>query len=327
MSTSTIGNAMPIISLLVFASVVLLCGAGYLLWRSQRGVAATRLQRRLDMVARSQGGERSVRKQRQLSDVSAIARLLGGMLLANRIERFIGQAGLGWTVSTLVLSSAAAGSLGLALALATSQPLLFGLLVAAVLACLPWLYVVWKRGRRLRRLERQLPEALDLITRAVRAGHALPLAIQLLSDEMPDPIAGEFRLVHEQVSFGISLQHSLTALCERVPLTDMRYFVVSVLIQRQSGGNLTEVLSNLSKLIRERLKLLARVRVLSSEGRMSAWTLAVLPFMLGGLMYWANPAFMSPLWTDPLGISIIRTLLTMMLFGIIVLMRLTKIRV
>jgi tight adherence protein B len=327
MSISTVGNVMPIISLLVFASVLLLCGSGYLLWRSRRGVAAMRLQRRLDLVARTQGGERSVRKQRQLSDVSSIARLLSSLSLANRLERIIEQAGLGWTVSSVTLTSAAAGLVGLALMLLTAQPPLFGLLVGAVLASLPWLYVTWKRGRRLRRLERQLPEALDLITRAVRAGHSLPLAIQLLSEEMPDPIAGEFRLVHEQVSFGISLQHSLTALCERVPLTDMRYFVVSVLIQRQSGGNLTEVLSNLSKLIRERLKLFARVRVLSSEGRMSAWTLAVLPFMLGGLMYWANPAFMSPLWTDPLGISIIRTLLTMMLFGIIVLMRLTKIRV
>lgn len=327
MSTSTISNAMPIISLLVFASVILLCGSGYLLWRSRRGAAALRLQRRLELVARTQGGERSVRKHRQLSDVSAIARLLNGMSLANRTEQLIGQSGLAWTVSTLALTSAFAGLAGLGLVLLTAQPALFGLLVGAVLASLPWLYVMWKRGRRLRRLERQLPEALDLITRAVRAGHALPLAIQLLSEEMPDPIAGEFRLVHEQVSFGISLQHSLSALCERVPLTDMRYFVVSVLIQRQSGGNLTEVLSNLSKLIRERLKLFARVRVLSSEGRMSAWTLALLPFVLGALMYWANPDFMRPLWTDPIGISIIQTLLTMMVFGIIVLMRLTKIRV
>jgi tight adherence protein B len=327
MSISTIGNAMPIISLLVFVSVLLLCGSVYLLWRSRRGVAAMRLQRRLNLVARTQEAQRSVRKHRQLSDVSVIARLLSGLSLANRTERMIGQSGLGWTVSTLALASASAGLLGLSLVLLTAQPPLFGLVMGGVLASLPGLYMMWKRSKRLRKLERQLPEALDLITRAVRAGHALPLAIQLLSEEMPDPIAGEFRLVHEQVSFGVSLQHSLTALCERVPLTDMRYFVVSILIQRQSGGNLTEVLTNLSKLIRERLKLFARVRVLSSEGRMSAWTLAVLPFVLGALMYWANPEFMRPLWTDPMGISIIQTLLSMMVFGIIVLMRLTKIRV
>jgi tight adherence protein B len=320
-------STMPVISVLVFVSVLLLCVAGYQLWRSRRGTAAVRLQRRLAQVARAGEGERSLLKQRQLSEVSAIARLLSSVAVAARLERLIEQAGLSWTVASVTLTGAAAGALGLAFVILTAQPALFGLLAGAVLASLPWMYVMWKRNRRMRRLEQQLPEALDLITRAVRAGHALPLAIQLLSEEMPDPIASEFRMVHEQVSFGISLQQALTGLCERVPLTDMRYFAVSILIQRQSGGNLTEVLGNLSKLIRERLKLLARVRVLSSEGRMSAWTLALLPFVLGGLMYLANPDFMRPLWTDPIGVSIIQTLLTMMLFGIILLTRLVKIRV
>jgi len=327
MSNTAASTPFPIIFALVFVSVMLLCVAGYLMWRSRRGAAAMRLQRRLDLVARTSEGQRSLLKQRQLSDVSAIARLLSELALATRLERLIGQSGLSWTVSSLLLTSAAVGSLGLAYVILTGQPAIFGVVMAGLLASLPWLYVIWKRSKRLRRLERQLPDALDLITRAIRAGHSLPLGIQLLSEEMPDPIAGEFRLVHEQVSFGVSLQQALTSLCERVPLTDMRYFVVSVLIQRQSGGNLTEVLGNLSKLIRERLKLLARIRVLASEGKMSAWTLALLPFVLGGLMYLANPEFMRPLWTDPIGISIIQTLLTMMVAGIIVLMRLVKIRV
>ena len=327
MSNTAASTPFPIIFALVFVSVMLLCVAGYLMWRSRRGAAAMRLQRRLDLVARTSEGQRSQLKQRQLSDVSAIARLLSDLALATRLERLIGQSGLSWTVSSLLLTSAAVGSLGLAYVILTGQPAIFGVVMAGLLASLPWLYVIWKRSKRLRRLERQLPDALDLITRAIRAGHSLPLGIQLLSEEMPDPIAGEFRLVHEQVSFGVSLQQALTSLCERVPLTDMRYFVVSVLIQRQSGGNLTEVLGNLSKLIRERLKLLARIRVLASEGKMSAWTLALLPFVLGGLMYLANPEFMRPLWTDPIGISIIQTLLTMMVAGIIVLMRLVKIRV
>jgi tight adherence protein B len=306
---------------------MVLCASLYALWRSHRGTAAQRLNRRLDLVAGAGEGQRSVLKQRQLSEVSAIARLLSGLSLATRFEQLIGQAGLPWTVASLVFCSAAAGLVGLGVVVLTAQPPLFGVLLAGLLASLPWLYVMWKRSKRLRRLERQLPDALDLITRAVRAGHSLTLAIQLLSEEMPAPIAGEFRLVHEQVSFGVSLQQALNSLCERVPLTDMRYVVVAILIQRQSGGNLTEVLGNLSKLIRERLKLHARVRVLSSEGRMSAWTLALLPFVLGGLMYLANPAFMQPLWTDPIGISIVQTLLTMMMFGILILMRLVKIRV
>jgi tight adherence protein B len=208
-----------------------------------------------------------------------------------------------------------------------AQPLYFRLVLAGLLAALPWGYVATQRRRRLRRLDQQLPEALDLITRAVRAGHSLPLGIQMLADEMPEPIAAEFRLVHEQVSFGVSLQQALAGLCERVPLTDYRYFAVAVLIQRQSGGNLAEVIGNLSHLIRERLKLLARVRVLSAEGRMSAWTLALLPFLLGALLYFVNPDFMRPLWVDPIGVSMLRALLCMMLLGIVVLSRITRIRV
>ena len=256
-----------------------------------------------------------------------LARALSGVAVAARLNNLIAQAGLHWTVARLLLTSVTAGVAGLALGMLAAQPLIFCLVLAGVLAALPLFWVTWKRRRRLRRLEQQLPEALDLIGRAVRAGHSLPLGIQLLADEMPDPIAAEFRLVHEQVSFGVSLQQALAGLCERVPLTDYRYFAVAVLIQRQSGGNLTEVLGNLSKLIRERLKLLTRIRILTSEGKMSARTLALLPFILGALLYWVNPSFMRPLWTDPIGLGMLRVLLSMMLLGIIVLGRITKIHV
>jgi tight adherence protein B len=111
-----------------------------------------------------------------------------------------------------------------------------------------------------------------------------------------------------------------------VPLTDLRYFVVAVLIQRESGGNLTEILSNLSRLIRERLKLMARVRVLSSEGRLSAWILSLMPFFIGGVLNFANPEFMKPLWTDPIGHSIIKYLLILMVIGVFIMRKLVKIR-
>ena len=111
----------------------------------------------------------------------------------------------------------------------------------------------------------------------------------MVGEEMAEPIAGEFRIVHDEVNFGVSLQQALTNLSERVPITDLRYFVVAVLIQRESGGNLTEVLGNLSRLIRERLKLLAKVRVLSSEGRLSAWILGLMPFALAVLLQHAQP--------------------------------------
>ena len=184
-----------------------------------------------------------------------------------------------------------------------------------------------KRAQRLASIERQLPDTLDLLTRALRAGHAFTAGLKMAGEELSDPIAAEFRTVHDEINFGVSLEQALTNLSERVPLTDMRYFVVAVLIQRDSGGNLTEILGNLSRLIRERAKLLAKVKVLSSEGRMSAWILALLPFALGGAMYLANPKFMGPMFTDPMGITMLKYLLTMMLIGVLVLRRIVRIRV
>ena len=149
----------------------------------------------------------------------------------------------------------------------------------------------------------------------------------MVGEEMSEPIAGEFRVVSDEVNFGVSLQQALTHLSDRLPITDLRYFVVAVLIQRDSGGNLTEVLGNLSRLIRERLKLFAKIRVLSSEGRLSAWVLGVMPFALAGGMYLVNPDFMAPLWHDPIGQSIIRTMLVLMAVGLLILRRIVRIKV
>jgi tight adherence protein B len=134
-------------------------------------------------------------------------------------------------------------------------------------------------------------------------------------------------MVHEEVNFGLTLQQALKHLTERVPLTDLRYFVVAVQIQRESGGNLAEVLGKLAQLIRARLRLLARVRVLSSEGRLSAWILVLLPFVLGGLLTVFNPRFMQLLWTDPIGITLLKWMLGLMLLGVVLIARIVRIRV
>jgi tight adherence protein B len=215
----------------------------------------------------------------------------------------------------------------LALEFGAHQTLLVGALGAVVFGAAPVMYVRYRRSRRMAKIERQLPDTLDLITRALRAGHAFPSALKMSGEEMAEPIAGEFRTVHDEINFGVSLQQALTHLSERIPITDLRYFVVAVLVQRESGGNLTEILGNLSQLIRERLKLLAKVRVLSSDAKLSAWILGLMPFFLGGVMTLVNPEFMRPLWTDPIGISIIKYMLAVMLVGIFIMRKIVRIRV
>jgi tight adherence protein B len=244
------------------------------------------------------------------------------------IDAFIRQSGLRWTVGKLLLSCAALGAATLLLARSQAVVGLLATLAATALAaCAPFAYVGWRRQRRLRALQRQLPDALDLLTRAMRAGHAFSAALKMMSEEAPQPTAGEFRLVHDEVNFGVPLNVALTHLAERVPLTDLRYFVVAVLVQRESGGNLTEIIGNLARLVRERLKLLARIRVLSSEGRLSAWVLGLMPFALGALMNIFNPSFMSVMWRDPIGIAMTQYLLVMMAVGIVILVRIVRIRV
>lgn len=324
------GNAFLVVAVLVFVAVLLLLEGLYLIWKSYKGPEAKKLEKRLQALSASHDAtaQAQLLKERMLSEVPAFQRLLFSIPRAHSLDKFILQSGLNWTVSKLLLSCAGLCVIGLVLMSGVArQPILMSAAAAAALAALPLLYLQYKRSGRLDKLERQLPDALDLVTRALRSGHSFASGLQMIGEEMAEPIANEFRIVSDEVNFGVSLQQALTNLSERVPLTDLRYFVVAVLVQRDSGGNLTEVLGNLSRLVRERLKLYGKVRVLSSEGRLSAWIVGSMPFALAGVMNLVNPSFMSPLWKDPIGISIIKYTLILMAFGVLILRKIIKIRV
>jgi tight adherence protein B len=330
MLQSLAGNGFVILVVLISIAVVLLLVGLYLIWTSYKGPEAQKLYKRLQALSasRDKSGQTHLLKQRMLSEVPLFERALLALPRARGLDRFILQAGLNWPVSKLLLVCALLGVVGWACTtIALAQAPLMGAFAGAVLAALPILYVQRQRRRRIARLEQQLPDALDLLTRSLRSGHAFSAGLKMIGEEMPEPLAGEFRTVHDEVNFGVTLQQALTNLSERVPITDLRYFVVAVLIQRDSGGNLTEVLGNLSQLIRNRLKLMAKVRVLSSEGRLSAWILGVMPFALAGLMNLVNPAFMRPLWNDPIGIAIVKYMLILMAIGIVVLAKMSRIRI
>lgn len=323
-------NPVMVTAALTFVAVLLLLIAVNAIWQSYKGPAAQKIERRLRALSAEHDGsaQTALLKERMFSQVPFIERLLLNVPRAKMLDQFVLQSGRDWPIFRLVLGSLLLGLLTLVLVWSSlRQPLLLALAGGVVAGAMPWLYLARLRSQRLAKMEVQLPEALDLMGRALRSGHAFPSALQMVGDEMADPIAREFRAVHDEVNFGVSLQQALSNLTERVPLTDLRYFVVSVMIQRESGGNLTEVLGNLSRLIRERLKLLAKVRVLSSEGRLSAWILALMPFVLAALMNIFNPKFMSPLWTDPIGVDIVTYMLLLMAFGVLMLRSIVRIRV
>ena len=316
--------------LLVLAAALLMLRALYMIWQTYKGPGARQIEKRLQALSASRDstGPSSLLKERMFSQVPALERIMLNLPRVQRLDQFIVQAGLDWTVGRLLLLCLAIWAAALAaLTVVLNQPLLFGAALALAPAVLPWLYVARRRGARMKRFEQQLPEALDLMVRAMRSGHAFSSALQMVGEEMPELVAGEFRIVHDEVSFGVAMPQALANLAVRVPLTDLRYFVVAVQVQRESGGNLTELLGNLSRLICERLKLLARVRVLSSEGRLSAWVLGLMPFALAGLMNVVSPAFISLLWTDPIGVSIVKTMLLLMLLGVLLLRKIVRIHI
>jgi tight adherence protein B len=318
-----------VFAVLLFFAVVLAVEGSYLWWSDVRGPEVRRVERRLRLMSAGAHDDRatSVLKQRLLATSPGLQQLLLRVPRIHRLDRLLEQSGLSWSVSQfLAYSVLAAVGATLATSLLTSRWELL-LAVAVGAALLPIGIVLRGRVRRLRRIEQQLPDALDLIARALRAGHAFPSALKMVGDEMADPIATEFGATFDEVNFGISLADALGNLATRVPSEELKYFVVAVLIQRTTGGNLAELLDQISAIMRARQKLLGTVRVLSADGRLSAWILCLLPFVLAAAIFALNPAFLRILWTDAAGPSLLATAGVMMVLGIVWIRRIIRIHI
>ena len=313
---------------LLFAAVLLLVWGAYVGWQAHRSPEAERIARRLRSVI---GGEVrqsdvTIVKDRRYSDDAELDALLHRLPGTGRLDRMLVQAGSKQMVAPLLAFCMTGFALGLVLAIWARLPLIGMPLAALGAASLPLLRLARARAARMARFERQLPEALDMMSRAMRAGHAFPTALKLVADEVAAPLGEEFKAAFDEVNFGVAMGDALGNLAQRVPSMDLQYFVVAVLIQRESGGNLTELLSSIAGIIRDRHKLAGQVRVLSAEGRISAWVLCLLPFGAGFMMYLANPETMGVLWTDPGGRKMLYGALGMMLFGVLAIRKIVRIR-
>lgn len=200
-----------------------------------------------------------------------------------------------------------------------------GLILAALAAALPTLYVRRRRAARFRTFEEQFPDAIDLIARAMRAGHGLSVGIGMAADELPQPVAREFRILYDWQNFGMSLPDALHRFAERVPILDARFFATAVLTQRESGGNLAEVLDNLARVIRERFRVKRQIRVLSTHGRMTGAVLAGMPPALAFYFLITKPDYITELATDPLGVKMVIGALALQILGMLIIRRLVDI--
>jgi tight adherence protein B len=265
-----------------------------------------------------------IRKHELLSAVPWINRWLLKIELAPRLRSTLYQANVKWTAGGLLLISAACFVIPSYLLYLRTGAVPFALLVGLLLGATPFVYVLHKRRQRFNKFEEELPEALNLMVSALRAGHSLVAALGLVGSESPEPIGGEFKICCDEQNYGLELRTALDNLVSRVPLQDVRIVTTAILIQKESGGNLAEVLDKTAYVIRERFRLKRQVRIHTAQGRLTGWILSFLPIVLGIALYFLNPEHMSLLWKRDIGVKLLYAAGTMMITGALIIRKIVR---
>jgi tight adherence protein B len=316
---------------LVFLACLFLTYAMYLLVSRKSDAKRARLNERLAEAIRSSvhSEDMDVRLAREelLSEIPWMDRILVKLQATSKIKRMIDQADLQITVMRLVLFSLTAGVLAALAVSMVSTSYLMMLVFGVIAATLPLLHVSMKRKKRLKKFLELLPDALDLMSRSLSAGHAFTESLHMVATEMPEPIATEFRKAYEEQNLGLSLRLALENLSRRVPLLDLRMCVTAVLIQRDTGGNLSELLEKVAHTIRERFRIMEDLKTMTLSSRWSAWLLCGLPIFLAIYVSIMNPDYMDVMWRDPRGHRLLALAAIMQVLGMLMVQKIMKIRV
>jgi tight adherence protein B len=328
---------MPLlIALAVFVAVALLVFVAAALL-DQRSARARVLRERLATVEkaaeRQPGEDLALLRDEMLSQIPALDNLLRRSERISKLQTMLAQGGMNIRAGNILGLCVVSGiALGIA-ALVVSRPLpgneswLFACLGVVLGGLLPYSFASFRRAKRFEKFEELFPEAIDTLARAVRAGHAFTTALELISNEIADPVSSEFRKLFEEQKFGLPVRDALLNLVDRVPLVDVKFFVTAVMLQRETGGNLAEILDNLSYVIRERFKIMRQVRVYTAQGRLTMLLLMALPPIIVVVMQLMNPSFISPLFDDPIGHALIVAGITLQTVGYFVIRKVIQIQV
>jgi tight adherence protein B len=316
-----------LIGIAVFITVILLIeGADYLLRsffnRERRRIRKLTERRYNDLPQQVD----LVRKQ-TYSDIPWFNRLLNRVTSVRDLAVLLERANVSMAPGVFVLIPLLAAGFGFLVGLVLSGSALLGAMFALGGSGLPFVFLIMKKGSRVKKFQRQLPEALDMLGRSLRAGHAFMTGMQLVGEEFPDPIGPEFQRTIDEINFGIAAQDALESLAKRVDCKDLSFFVTSVLVQRETGGDLAEIIENIGRLIRKRYELFGRITALAAEGKMSAYVLIGLPFFIVGAILVLNPTYLVPLYKDPMGQAMVAFATFMMVLGIAAIAKMIKIKV
>jgi tight adherence protein B len=326
-----------LIAILVFlvVAVAVFLAASFF---DQRSAQARLLRERLatiqDSPERQSAEDMALLRDEMLSKIPALDNLLRRSERVSNLQTLLEQANLRIRAGNILLmcglSGILCGFVGFLLAspsIPANQVAVFVFVGFVVGTIMPYSYASYRRGKRFQKFEEIFPEAIDTLARAVRAGHAFTTAIELIASEVAEPVASEFRKLFEEQKFGLPVRDALFNLTERVPLVDVKFFVTAVMLQRETGGNLAEILDNLSYVIRERFKIMRQVRVYTAQGRLTMMLLMGLPPVIVVTMLATSPAFIQPLFTDPIGHTLLVAGIALQTVGYFVIRRIIQIHV
>ena len=301
-----------------------------LIWLLRPTKAEADFQRQLSSIGKTYGfdtEDTTILRQEELSSIPLLNDLLQRTPGVLNLRHLIRQAGRNWTVAPVLLGSLV-GALVAGWAASMFTPALpLVLLVAVAVGSVPYAYLFLQRQARLRHFEEVLPSAIDLMSRALRAGHAVTFVIEMVSQETAEPVASEFRTVFEEQNLGLPLRDAIVGLANRVPLEDVHFLATAILVQKETGGNLAEILDKAAFIMRERMRLKGQVRIYTAQGRLSGWILCLMPFAMFLLLSLLNPEYERKLWTDPLGMHFVYAGLILMAIGILVVRKITNVKV
>jgi tight adherence protein B len=324
-------NPILIASVIFIIAVVFVGSVYFFIWevpeREKRRKIKDRLESISDAGRRMPSPELDIIKSELLSDVPALNKLLLQFSHTNRLKKLISQADMKMKVSTFLLISLILFACGTVLSNQLLKIIPVNVLIGVLAGVIPFLLVLYKRNRRFRKFEELFPEALELLTRAVKAGHAFNTGIEMIAEEMVEPVSKEFRITFDEQNFGLPLKQALFNMVERVPLLDLKFFVTAVLMQKETGGNLAEILTNLSHLIRERFKIMGEVRTFSAQGRLTGYILTAVPVAMGFILSAMNWDYMSALFKEKIGHYMLAGAGFCQLVGYIIIRKIVNIKV
>ena len=305
-------------------------GVGWAISAIPGNMAKKRLEKRLREVGSVSitpaGESASVVRQDEQGPLPGVQKLLGKTGAGIGLSRLIEQSGVRATTGGILVVSGALAVLGMCGVLMFS-PVGGAAPAGLLLGAVPILFLMQRRSARIKKFEEQFPEALDLLARALRAGHAFQTSLGMVADEVAEPVGPEFKKTFDQQNFGLPLKECLFELADRVPLLDVRFFATAVTIQRETGGNLAEILDNLAYVVRERFKILRQVRVHTAHGRFTGYVLLALPAVLGIILSYLSPDHMNTLFTEPMGKTMLMGAAVMQTVGYVWIKQVIKIEV